>query len=162
MPAVLDATDHTILEVLRRDARISMRELADLAHISRANAYARVRRLEENGVLLGFTTVVDAQALGLGLPAFVHVRIKQNCWKAFKDKALGLAEAVQVMLVAGEFDGVLLVRTRDAAHLRDLVLERIQSMPEVLATQTVLVFEEARPDWTGGSSVVTPSTVRRG
>ena len=144
MPAALDDSDHEILEVLRRDARTSMREVAAAVHVSRASAYARVRRLQESGVIVGFTTVVDDHALGLGLAAYVHVRIKQNSWKRFKAKVLDLPEAVQVALVAGDFDGVRLVRTRDAAHLRDLVLERIQSMPEVLATQTVLVFEEAR------------------
>ena len=44
--------------------------------------------------------------------------------------------------VTGDFDCVILVRARDADHLRELVLERIQSLPEVVATQTVLVFEE--------------------
>jgi DNA-binding Lrp family transcriptional regulator len=140
----VDDTDLRILEVLRADARTSVREMAGQLHLSRANAYARLRRLQEQGVIRGFTTVVDQAALGLGLPAYVHVRIKQNSWKRFKDKVLAFPEAVHVALVAGDFDVTLLVRTRDAAHLRELVLERIQSMPEVLASQTVLVFEEAR------------------
>ncbi|MCU1595250.1 MAG: transcriptional regulator, AsnC family [Frankiales bacterium] len=144
MSVTLDETDRAVLEVLRKDARTSMRELAEAVHVSRASAYARVKRLQETGVLLGFTTVVDPIAMGLGLPAYVHVRVKQNTWKGFKAKALDLPEVVQVSLVAGDFDALLLVRTHDAAELRDLVLERIQSMPEVLSTQTVLVFEEGR------------------
>ena len=138
----MDATDHQILDVLRVDARVSMRELAEQVGVSRASAYARVARLRETGVIRGFTVDVDPAALGLGLPAYVHVRIRQNSWKAFREKAWSLPEAVHVALVAGDFDSVLLVRTRDAAHLRELVLERIQSLPEVLGTQTVLVFEE--------------------
>jgi DNA-binding Lrp family transcriptional regulator len=139
----VDDTDRRILEVLRTDARTSVRDVAAQLHLSRANAYARVRRLQDSGVIRGFTTVVDPALLGLGLPAYVHVRIKQNSWKRFKDKVLALPEAVHVALVAGDFDVTLLVRCRDADHLRGLVLERIQSMPEVLGTQTVLVFEEA-------------------
>ena len=139
----VDDTDRRILEVLRTDARTSVRDVAAQLHLSRANAYARVRRLQESGVIRGFTTVVDSSLLGLGLPAYVHVRIKQNSWKRFKEKVLALPEAVHVALVAGDFDVTMLVRTRDAEHLRGLVLERIQSMPEVLGTQTVLVFEEA-------------------
>jgi DNA-binding Lrp family transcriptional regulator len=140
----VDETDRRILEELRTDARASVRDLASRLHLSRANAYARVRRLQDTGVIRGFTTVVDPASLGLGLPAYVHVRIKQNSWKRFKDKVLALPEAVHVSLVAGDFDVTMLVRTRDSAHLRELVLERVQSMPEVLGTQTVLVFEEAR------------------
>jgi DNA-binding Lrp family transcriptional regulator len=140
----VDETDLRILAVLRADARASVREVAAAVSVSRANAYARLKRLQDTGVLQGFTTVVDPHALGLGLPAYVHVRIKQNSWKSFREKAVGLPEAVHVALVAGDFDVVLLVRTRDAEHLRELVLERVQSMPEVISTQTVLVFEEAR------------------
>lgn len=139
----VDDTDRRILEVLRLDARTSVREVAAQLHLSRANAYARVRRLQDSGVIRGFTTVVDPLALGLGLPAYVHVRIKQNSWKRFKDRVVALPEAVHVSLVAGDFDVTLLVRCRDAEHLRALVLEQIQAMPEVLGTQTVLVFEEA-------------------
>ena len=138
----VDTMDRALLDVLQRDARISIRDLASQVGLSRASAYARLKRLRETGVIRGFTVDVDPSALGLGLPAYVHVRIKQNSWKTFRQKAWALEEAVHVALVAGDFDCVLLVRTRDAEHLRSLVLERIQALPEVLATQTVLVFEE--------------------
>jgi DNA-binding Lrp family transcriptional regulator len=138
----VDATDRQLLDVLRADARTSVRDLAEQVGISRAGAYARLKRLRDDGVIRAFTIEVDHAALGLGLPAYVHVRIKQNSWKTFRQKAWALEEAAHVALVAGDFDCVLLVRTRDAEHLRELVLERIQALPEVLATQTVLVFEE--------------------
>ncbi len=138
----MDDTDRLVLDVLRTDARISVRDLALRVHVSRASAYARLKKLRESGVIRGFTVDVDPAALGLGLPAYVHVRIKQNSWKRFREKAFALPEAVHVALVAGDFDVTLLVRTRDAEHLRELVLERIQALPEVLGTQTVLVFEE--------------------
>lgn len=138
----MDDVDRRLLDVLREDARASVRDLADRVGISRANAYARITRLREDGVLRRFTVDVDPRALGLGLPAYVHVRIKQNSWKSFRDKVVTLDEAAHVALVAGDFDCVLLVRTRDADHLRELVLGRIQALPEVVATQTVLIFEE--------------------
>ncbi len=138
----MDTVDRAMLDVLRADARVSVRELAAQVGISRASAYARLKRLQDSGVIRGFTVDIDPAALGLGLPAYVHVRIKQNTWKTFRQKAWALEEAVHVALVAGDFDCVLLVRCRDAEHLRSLVLEKVQSLPEVLATQTVLVFEE--------------------
>lgn len=138
----MDDTDRALLDVLRADARVSVRDLAAQVGISRASAYSRLGRLRADGVIRGFTVDVDPAALGLGLAAYVHVRIKQNSWKTFRQKAWALEEAVHVALVAGDFDCVLLVRTRDAEHLRSLVLEKVQALPEVLATQTVLVFEE--------------------
>ena len=138
----MDATDRQILDILRADSRTSIRDVAGRVGISRANAYARVRKLLDTNVIRGFTIDVDHQALGLGLPAYVHVRIKQNSWKAFRKRIWALEEAAHVALVAGDFDCVILVRARDAGHLRELVLERIQALPEVVATQTVLIFEE--------------------
>jgi DNA-binding Lrp family transcriptional regulator len=140
----VDAVDRQLLDVLRADARISVRDLAARVGISRASAYARLKRLREDRVIRGFTVEVDHRALGLGVSAYVHVRIKQNSWKSFRDKAWAIEEAAHVALVAGDFDCVMLVRARDTEHLRDLVLERVQALPEVLATQTVLVFEEHR------------------
>ena len=138
----MDAVDRQILDVLRADARVSVRDLANRVGISRASAYARIQRLREDRVIRGFTVDLDHGALGLGVAAYVHVRIKQNTWKSFRDKAWALDEAAHVALVAGDFDCVMLVRARDTEHLRDVVLERVQSLPEVLATQTVLIFEE--------------------
>ena len=138
----MDVTDRAVLDVLRTDARTSVRDLAARVGISRASAYARIKKLRDDGVIRGFTVELDHGALGLGLPAYVHVRIKQNSWKTFRQKAWALEEAAHVALVAGDFDCVLLVRCRDAEHLRSLVLEKVQALPEVLATQTVLVFEE--------------------
>lgn len=140
----MDEVDRRIVDVLRADARISVRDLAARAGISRAGAYARLRALRERGVIRGFTVDLDHRALGLGVSAYVHVRIKQNSWKSFRDKAWAIEEAAHVALVAGDFDCAMLVRARDTEHLRDLVLERVQALPEVLATQTVLVFEEHR------------------
>lgn len=138
----MDAVDRSILDILLADSRTSIREVAARVGISRASAYARVRRLVETKVIRRFTVDVDPAALGLGLSAYVHVRTKQNSWKSFRQKVWELEEAAHVSLVTGDFDCVILVRARDADHLRELVLERIQSLPEVVATQTVLVFEE--------------------
>ncbi|HWJ66043.1 MAG TPA: Lrp/AsnC family transcriptional regulator [Nocardioides sp.] len=138
----MDAVDRAILDVLRADSRTSIRDVAGQVGISRANAYARVKRLVDAKVIRRFTVDIDPAAIGLGLSAYVHVRTKQNSWKSFRKKAWALEEAAHVALVTGDFDCVILVRARDAEHLRELVLERIQSLPEVVATQTVLVFEE--------------------
>lgn len=138
----VDTVDRAILDILRTDARTSIRNVATRVGISRASAYARVKRMTDTKVIRRFTVDVDHVALGLGLAAYVHVRTKQNSWKSFRKKVWELEEAAHVSLVTGDFDCVILVRARDADHLRELVLERIQALPEVVATQTVLVFEE--------------------
>ena len=143
--APLDEVDRRIVEALRRDGRMSMRALAALLHVSRANVYTRVERLRRDGVITGFTATVDPQRYGQAISAYVYLNIKQRSWKAVRQRILEMPEVDHGALVSGEHDIVVLVRTSDAAALRDLVLNRLQEMPEVLGTQTVLVFDELSP-----------------
>jgi DNA-binding Lrp family transcriptional regulator len=141
--APLDEVDRRIVAALRADGRLSMRALASTLHISRASVYSRVERLEREKVITGYTATVDPEKCGLALSAYVYLSVKQQSWKALRRKVLSIAEVDHAALVSGEHDMVLLVRTPDAATLRDLVLNRLQDMPEVQGTQTVLIFEEA-------------------
>jgi DNA-binding Lrp family transcriptional regulator len=140
--APLDDTDRLIVEALRADGRLSMRALAARVHLSRANAYTRVARLQRDGVITGFAAVVDPARYGYGLSAYVYLDIAQRSWKAVSRQVLSMPEVDHVAFISGEHDILLRVRTKDAASLRDVVLTRLQEMPEVRATQTVLIFEE--------------------
>ena len=143
--AALDDIDLGILAALRADGRLSMRALAARLHISRASAYARVERLEASRVITGYTATVDPRRCGYGLSAYIFLKIAQQSWKTVRRKVLSIPEVDHAALVSGEHDIMLLVRTRDAAALRDVVLTRLQGMPEVASTQTVLVFDEMSP-----------------
>jgi DNA-binding Lrp family transcriptional regulator len=140
--AALDDLDRAIVTALRADGRMSMRALAAQLHISRAGAYARVQRLEETGVITGYSVRVNPHRFGHGLSAYVYLRIAQRAWKPVQARLMAIPDIEHAALVSGETDIVLLVRTRDVSTLRDLVLNRLQEMPEVLATQTVLIFDE--------------------
>ena len=138
----LDEVDRAIVAVLREDGRISMRALAARLHISRSGAYLRVQQLEEAGVITGYSAWVDPQRYGYGLSAYVHLKIAQPAWKPLRARLMTIPEVEHAALVSGDADIVLLVRARDITALRELVLNSFQSMPEVLSTQTVLIFDE--------------------
>lgn len=141
----MDDTDRMIVEALRADGRMSIRALSDLVHISRANAYARVARLERDGVITGYAALIDPVRYGYALSAYVYLDIAQRSWKSVRGQLLGIPEVDHVALVSGEHDILLRVRARDAVFLRDVVLTRLQDIPEVRSTQTMLIFEEATP-----------------
>jgi DNA-binding Lrp family transcriptional regulator len=143
--AAMDETDRMIIDALRADGRMSMRALADLVHISRANAYARVARLERDGVITGYAAIVDPVRYGYALSAYVYLDIAQRSWKSVRGQLLSMPEVDHVALVSGQHDILLRVRARDAVSLRDVVLTRLQEIPEVRSTQTVLIFEEVTP-----------------
>jgi len=141
-PAGLDEVDRAIVHALRADGRLSMRSLAERVHISRAGAYARVERLQKAGVLTGYSARINPERYGYGISAYVYLKISQHSWKSVRRRVSQIAEVWHAALVSGENDLVLLVRTHDAASLRDLVLNTFQTMPDVLSTQTVLILDE--------------------
>jgi DNA-binding Lrp family transcriptional regulator len=143
--AELDEIDRSIVTALQEDGRASMRALAERLNIARATAYARVRRLEAEEVIAGYTAVIDPVRYGRGLSAYVNLKIAQQSWRAVLAEAARIPEVEHAALVSGENDVILLVRTSDITTLREMVLTRFQEVPGVLSTQTVLIFDEMTP-----------------
>ena len=141
----LDSVDRLILDALATDARMSIRGVAERLHISRANAYTRVERLRSSGVILGFRAEVSPEAVGLRTSAYVTLNLHQTEWRTVQQRLLQVPGVVHVALVGGEFDVVLLVRARDNADLRRVVLDEVQAIEGVTSTRTLLIFDESEP-----------------
>lgn len=142
----LDPIDGRIVDELVQDGRMSVRALAEKLHISRANAYARLQRLTQTGVIRGFHAEVDPVSVGLGTSAYLTLTLRQTDWRHLRERLVALPGVAHLALVGGEFDVIMLVRARDNADLRRLVLEEIQGMEGVLNTRTLLVFDEPHLD----------------
>ncbi|MEV1146285.1 Lrp/AsnC family transcriptional regulator [Micromonospora sp. NPDC049799] len=138
----LDEVDRRILDELVRDGRISIRTLAERVHVSRTNAYARVERLLRDGVITGFRAQVAPEPAGLGTSAYISLTIEQNTWREVSAELARVRYIEHVALLSGEHDVLAMVRAPDNATLRDVVLNRVQSIAGVLSTRTWLVFEE--------------------
>ncbi|MBG6065804.1 Lrp/AsnC family transcriptional regulator [Micromonospora ureilytica] len=139
---MLDEVDRRILDELVRDARTSVRTLAERIHISRTNAYARVERLLRDGVITGFRAQVAPEAAGLGTSAYIALTIEQNTWREVSAELARVRYIEHAALLSGEHDVLALVRAPDNAALRDVVLDRVQRIAGVLSTRSWLVFEE--------------------
>ncbi len=133
-----------MLSILVDEGRISVTELAARAGVSRATAYARYDRLVADGVISRFRADVDPRAIGLDVAAMILINVEQGSWPTTRDKVSRLPGVEYVAMTSGGFDFVLLVRTPDIAALRDVVLYRLQGMPEVRSTQTIFVLDEER------------------
>jgi len=141
----LDETDRRILTELQRDGRASMSAVAEAVHISRANAYARVNRLVESGVISGFGARIDPVKAGWHSSAYITLSIEQSSWQSVRERLMEIAEVEHIALVGGDYDVILLARAHDNGDLRRVVLERLQAIPEVRSTKTALIFEDFDP-----------------
>ena len=141
-PVPLDDIDRRIISELTRDGRMSVTQVAENVHISRAHAYTRIGRLTREGVLSRFTALVDPIKAGLKSSAYVTLKLKQDSWRELRDQLGAIPEVHHIALVGGDFDVILLVRAVDNIDLRRVIFDQLQTMPGVLDTQTFLVFED--------------------
>jgi DNA-binding Lrp family transcriptional regulator len=139
-----DAVDRAIIDTLRADGRIPMIDLAERVGISRGNAYLRLDRLRREGVIAGFAAVIDPRRLGLGVAAYVNLKVEQHDWREVRRRLLALPEVEHIALLAGDSDFVVLVRAPDIQALRDLVLDRLGTVTGVRSTFTTLILDEQR------------------
>ena len=141
---VLDDIDQRILDILSADARIPVAELARRVSLSKTPVQARMRRLEETGVILGYRARLDPVRLGRDHVAFVEVKLsdtREAALAAFNDGVLSVPEIEECHMIAGAFDYLLKVRTQDMARYRHVLGERISSLPHVAHTATHVAMQ---------------------
>lgn len=143
----LDRIDCEILRLLRNNARLSNRELADHIGLAPSTTLVRVRRLEREGAIRGYVAEFAPEALGVSLQAMIAVKLEHHSLEdlnSFREHVLGLEEVVQIYHVAGANDYLIHVWVRDAEHLRDLAMISLTARPEVAHLETGLIFEHTR------------------
>lgn len=138
----LDDIDRRMIDILRREARISIPALAERVGLGRATAYTRFDRLVDRGVIRGFRADVDPKALGLEVAALVLVNVEQRNWRAIQPTLAALDSVEWVGLASGAFDIVLRVRCANLDALRDVVLVQLHAVDGVTSAQTVVLLDE--------------------
>jgi len=137
----VDAIDRRIIAELGRDARLSVRALAERVHISRTAVNTRLNTLIEHGVITGFTATVDRQALGLGVSAIVIVKVDAD-WPTVSAALAALPFVEKAQALSGDIDILLTVSAPTQEQLSDTILRRIHSMPGVSSTRSYIVLSE--------------------
>lgn len=140
----LDALDHRILSVLATDGRISMTALGDRVGLSKTPVTARVKRLEALGVITGYRAEFSAATLGLEHVAFLEVRLsdtREPALAAFNAAIRDIPEVESCHMIAGGFDYLVKVRTRDIRDYRRVLGERISKLPHMASTSTYVSIE---------------------
>jgi Lrp/AsnC family leucine-responsive transcriptional regulator len=136
-----DSTDWRILEELQRDGRASYAELARAVSMSPSAVTERVRRLEQAGIIRGYTAVVDAEQLGFTIMALVRLRYPTGNYKPFHELLASTPQIIEAHHVTGEDCFVLKVLARSMRHLEETT-GRISSLGPVT---TSVVYSSPLP-----------------
>ncbi len=146
-PAALDRFDLAILRILSTDGRVSATELSRRIGLSKSPAQARLKRLEETGVITGYRALLDPIRMGLAHVAFVEVRLsdtREAALQAFNKAVVQIAEVEQCHMIASRFDYLLKVRTADIQAYRRVLAEQISALPHVAGTSTYVAMEAVK------------------
>ncbi len=147
----LDNIDRRIVLALQAAGRLSYEELGAQVGLSASAALRRVKRLEEAGVLAGYVALVRARKVGLGLTAYIQVRMakpagsdKRSPLDTFAAAVQGWSEVVECVSLTGEMDCLLKVMVADMDHFSRFVMDSLLKHPSVQDCKTSFVMKAVK------------------
>jgi len=143
----LDRVDRHILDLLQRDGRMSMTELADKVGLTVTPCIERVRRLEREGVITGYYARVSPEAMDAGLLVFVEISITHKSDRSFEDfrrEIVNIPYVQECHLVSGDFDYMVKARIKEISQYRSLLGDILLRLPGVTQTKSCIVMEEVK------------------
>ena len=151
MEIELDAIDRRILAALQAQGRSTYDELAAQVGLSSSATLRRVKRLEEAGVIAGYVALVAPERVGLGLTAYINVRLekhtdshKRSPMDQFAAAVQTWPEVVECAALTGEMDYLLRVLVRDMAHYSRFIMEHLLKHPSVQDCKTSFVLQRLK------------------
>ncbi|MCF1461624.1 MULTISPECIES: Lrp/AsnC ligand binding domain-containing protein [Rhizobium/Agrobacterium group] len=143
----IDQFDMKIVEALSQDGRMSITDLSERVGLSKTPCQVRLKRLMDEGYILGFRAVLDARKFGLDHIAFAEVKLsdtRETALTEFNTAVRKIREVEECHMIAGAFDYLLKVRTGDIRRYRQVLGEKISSLPHVASTSTFVVMQAVK------------------
>jgi Lrp/AsnC family leucine-responsive transcriptional regulator len=143
----LDRLDRDILTVLQTDARISLQELSKQVGLSASPCWTRIRRMEEAGVIEGYTVRINAQAVGLAETVIVQVTLDSHSDEAlfaFGRALADIPEVLEALLVSGDYDYILRIAVSDTRDYERLLRERLYKIPGLRHSKSSFVLRSLK------------------
>ncbi|MCL4127678.1 UNVERIFIED_CONTAM: hypothetical protein GTU68_026915 [Idotea baltica] len=143
----IDRIDQKILDILQGNGRVSITELSSRVGLSKTPCQTRVQKLIKDGVIQGFRAVVSPHVLGRAHIAFVEVTLsdtREKALNAFNIAVRDVPEIEECHMIAGSFDFLMKIRSRDISDYRRILGEVITALPHVSNTSTHVVMEPVK------------------
>ena len=143
----LDTIDLRILDELQRDGGLSNVELARRVHLSPSPCLARVKALENHGVIDRYVALANPKALGLGLNVFISISLATQNRQSLADLEQRIAEHDEVMecyLMTGDSDYLIRVALADMAALERFIIEQLSPIPGIEKIRSSFALKQVR------------------
>jgi Lrp/AsnC family leucine-responsive transcriptional regulator len=139
----MDVIDRKILRALQQDARASLQQIGQTVGLSSSPCWERIRKMEQAGVIQGYTVRLDAQALGLHDTVLVQVTLdshSDNTLEKFGETLAAIPEVIEAYLVSGEYDYLLRVAVKDTRDYERLLRERLYKIKGIRHSKSSFVL----------------------
>lgn len=143
----LDATDIKLLRALQENARLTIKELAEIAHLTPSPTHDRVKRLEREGYIERYVAVLSTDKLASGLVVLCNIRLKQHSLELIQEfmrAVQTLDEISECYNTSGEYDFMVKLHVRDMAHYQDFVLKKLGALACIGSLHSVFVIGEVK------------------
>ena len=141
----MDALDKTILEHLEFDGRSSMQDLSELTGLSRSAVFTRVKRMEDQGVISGYTVRVNRKKLGMEIRAYCNITLKlheRELLEEFEGNIGRHREVRSCFHLAGSFDYLVEVEVPNMEAYHRFITQRLAAMPNIATVQSMFVMKD--------------------
>ena len=140
----IDELDKKILDIISKNARIPFKDVADECGVSRAAIHQRVQRLTDIGVISGSGYHINPKKLGFHTCTYVGLSLaKGSMYKEAIEELKKIPEIVEAHFTTGPYSVIVKLYARDNEHLMTLLNERIQEIPGVMATETMISLDQS-------------------
>ncbi|MBS9778224.1 MAG: Lrp/AsnC ligand binding domain-containing protein [Gammaproteobacteria bacterium] len=143
----VDKIDKAIIRELQKNAKATLSEIANNVGLSKTPCQQRIKKLEKEGVIIGYAVRVNRRVLGESHVAFVQVKLtdtRTTALRSFNKAVLDIAEIEECHMMAANYDYLLKVRTGDMGSFRSVLGEKISNLPHVLQTSTFVAMENIK------------------
>lgn len=140
----LDRIDRKILDELQKNARISYVELGERVGLSTSPCLERVKRLEHDKYISGYTAILNPELLEAGLMVYVEIKLEydsKSIFEKFRQAALRIPYLLECHLLSGDFDYLMKIRVADMTEYRQLLGDILRDLPGVRDTRSYIVME---------------------
>lgn len=144
---LLDDKDKELLRALQQNARLTTKELAAKVHLSTTPVYERVKRLEREGFIKQYATILDARKLNMGFTVYCSVKLRQlntECANNFTEMVRTVPEVTECYNISGSFDYLLRIQSPDMQYYQRFLLEVLGRHDNIASLESTFVMEEIK------------------
>lgn len=139
----LDEKDYAILRLLQQNARLTVREIAAQIHLSATPVHERIKRMEANGVIKQYATLIDHRKVKKGIMVICYVSLKEHSHKiglAFIDTITGFKEVLECYNISGQFDFMLKIVAESMESYHDFYVNKLSEVKGISQMQSIFVM----------------------